>query len=168
MTRIAVFIDGSNFFYMQTKDLGYFLDPKKLLDYVSQFGDVTDAYYYTGEDELHDAKQQGYLDALSHMGYSLVTKRIKTIFDAQSNSTRRKANLDIEIVLDMFNTIDNYDMAVLVSGDGDFERALQLLKSRGKQFKVLATDTFVASEIRRVAGMHYINLSDIANQLRKD
>ncbi|HPF87075.1 MAG TPA: NYN domain-containing protein [Candidatus Limiplasma sp.] len=168
MTRIAVFIDGSNFFYMQTKDLGMLMDPKKLLDYISQFGDITDAYYYTGEDDLHDAKQQGYLDALSHMGYSLVTKRIKTIFDPQTGSTKRKANLDIEIVLDMFNTIDNYDMAVLVSGDGDFERALQLLKSRGKQFKVLATDNFVASEIRRVAGMHYINLTDIADQLRKD
>ena len=168
MTRIAVFIDGSNFFYMQTKDLGEFLDPKKLLEYLTQFGEITDAYYYTGEDELHDAKQQGYLDALSHMGYSLVTKRIKTIFDPQTGTTKRKANLDIEIVLDMFNTIDNYDMAVLVSGDGDFERALQLLKSRGKLFKVLATDTFVATEIRRVAGMHYINLSDIADRLRKD
>ena len=168
MTRIAVFVDGSNFFYMQTKDLGEFLDPKKLLDYLTQFGEITDAYYYTGEDELHDAKQQGYLDALSHMGYALVTKRIKSIFDPQTGTTKRKANLDIEIVLDMFNTIDNYDMAVLVSGDGDFERALQLLKSRGKQFKVLATDTFVATEIRRVAGMHYINLSDIADQLKKD
>jgi uncharacterized LabA/DUF88 family protein len=168
MTRVAVFIDGSNFFYMQTKELGQFLDPKKLLEYVTKFGDVTDAYYYTGEDEYHDAKQQGYLDALSHMGYSLVTKRIKTIFDPQTGTTKRKANLDIEIVLDMFNTIDNYDLAVLVSGDGDFERALLLLKSRGKQFKVLATDNFIASEIRRVAGMHYINLLDIADQLRKD
>ena len=167
MTRVAVFIDGSNFFYMQTKDLGQLLDPKKLLDFVQQFGELTDAYYYTGEDDIPDAKQQGYLDALSHMGYSLVTKRIKTIFDPQTGNTKRKANLDIEIVLDMFNTIDNYDMAILVSGDGDFERALQLLKSRGKQFKILATDNFVASEIRRVAGMHYINLSDIAGRLAK-
>lgn len=168
MPRIAVFIDGSNFFYMQTKDLKQFLDPKKLLNYVSQFGEITDAYYYTGEDDHPEAKQQGYLDALPYMGYSLVTKRIKTIFDPQTGTTKRKANLDIEIVLDMFNTIDNYDIAVLVSGDGDFERALQLLKSRGKQFKVMATDNFVASEIRRVVGMHYINLSDIADQLRKD
>jgi uncharacterized LabA/DUF88 family protein len=168
MTRVALFIDGSNFFYMQTRDLGQLLDPRKLLDFVKQFGEITDAYYYTGEDEIHDAKQQSYLDALAYMGYSLVTKPIKTIFDPQTGITRRKANLDIEIVLDMFNTIDNYDMAVLVSGDGDFERALQLLKSRGKQFKVLATDNFVASEIRRVAGMHYINLTEIADRLRKD
>ncbi len=168
MPRIAVFVDGSNFFYMQTKDLGQFLDPKKLLDFIAQFGEITDAYYYTGEDDHPEAKQQSYLDALPYMGYSLITKRIKTIFDPQTGTTKRKANLDIEIVLDMFNTIDNYDMAVLVSGDGDFERALQMLKSRGKQFKVMATDNFAAMEIRRVAGMHYINLSEIKDQLRKD
>lgn len=168
MIRVAVFIDGSNFFYMQTKDLGQFLDPKKLLEFVSQYGEVTDAYYYTGEDDLQDARQRSYLDALTHIGYSLVTKRIKSIFDPTTGTTKRKANLDIEIVLDMFNTIDNYDMAILVSGDGDFERALQLLKSRGKLFKVIATDNFLASEIRRVAGMHYINLTEIADKLKKD
>lgn len=43
MTRIAVFIDGSNFFYMQTKDLGMLMDPKKLLDYISQFGEITES-----------------------------------------------------------------------------------------------------------------------------
>lgn len=168
MNRIAVFVDGSNFFYMQTKDLGMLLDPKKLLDYIAQFGQIEDAYYYSGEDELQDNKQRGYLDMLPHIGYSLVTKRIKTIADYQSGGTKRKANLDIEIVMDMLNTIDNYDLAVLVSGDGDFESPLQYLKSRGKRFIVMATDNFVASEIRRIAGMHFVNLVDIADQLRKD
>jgi len=35
-----------------------------------------------------------------------------------------KANLDIEIVVDMFNTVEQYDRVVLFSGDGDFERAI--------------------------------------------
>jgi uncharacterized LabA/DUF88 family protein len=47
-----------------------------------------------------------------------VTKPIKTIYDSSTGKFIQKANLDIEIVLDMFNTIDNYDVAVLVSGDG--------------------------------------------------
>ena len=48
--------------------------------------------------------------------------------------------MDVEIVLDMFNTVDSYDMAILVSGDGDFERALNLLRARGKRFIVVSTD----------------------------
>ena len=167
MSRVAVFVEGANFFYMQAQDLGELLDPKKLLDYVLRFGDITDAYYYNGQDAPPEAKHQAFLDALPYMGFSVVTKPIKTIFDSKTGATKKKANLDIEIVLDMFNTIENYDVAILVSGDGDFERALQLLKSRGKQFIVMSTKNFIANELRRVAGKHYIDFADIADQLRK-
>jgi uncharacterized LabA/DUF88 family protein len=167
MTRAAVFVDGANYFFMQKDGLGWFADSRKLLEYVRKYGDIVDAYYYIGQDAPPEAKQQGYLDALPNMGYSLVTKQIKTIFDVKNGTSKKKANLDIEIVLDMFNTIDNYDMAILVSGDGDFERPLELLKSRGKKFKVIATEKFVAREIRSVAGMHYIDMNDIKDEIIK-
>ena len=102
------------------------------------------------------------------MGYTLVTKQIKTIFDNKTGATKKKANLDIEIVLDMFNTIENYDYAVLISGDGDFERALTLLRSRGKKFSVIATDKYMSRELRGVAGRHYIKLEDIKEQIEKN
>lgn len=164
--RISVFLDGANFFFMQ-KALGWFADPKKLLTYIGQKGEVVDAFYYIGQDAPPDAKQGAFLNMLPTMGYSLVTKQIKTIYDSKSGQTKRKANLDIEIVLDMFNTMDYYDLAVLVSGDGDFERALQLLKARGKQFIVIATDKFVAQELLNVAGRHYIELNDIKADIIK-
>lgn len=75
----------------------------------------------------------------------------------------RKANLDIEIVLDMFATVDNFDVAVLVSGDGDFERALLSLRAKGKRFKVVSTNGKVARELRIVSGMHYIDVASIKN-----
>ena len=33
MDRVAVFVDGANFFYMQKNDLKWFVDTKKLLKY---------------------------------------------------------------------------------------------------------------------------------------
>ena len=164
--RISVFLDGANFFFMQ-KSLGWFADPKKLLNYIGQKGDIVDAFYYIGQDAPPDAKQGAFLNMLPTMGYSLVSKQIKTIYDSKSGQSKRKANLDIEIVLDMFNTIEHYDLAVLISGDGDFERALQLLKARGKQFLVIATDKFVAQELLNVAGRHYIELNDIKQEILK-
>ena len=101
------------------------------------------------------------------MGYSLVTKPIKTIYDSSSGKFIQKANLDIEIVLDMFNTIDLYDTAILVSGDGDFDRALRLLRARGKRFKVLASPHFVATELREMAGMHLIDMETIRAEIEK-
>jgi uncharacterized LabA/DUF88 family protein len=50
---------------------------------------------------------------------------------------------------------------MLVSGNGDFERSLQLLRARGKRFIVLSTQGFVARELREVAGMHFIDFQDI-------
>ena len=107
--RVAVFVDGSNFFFMQKDDLGWFADPKKLLDYIEEnIGSIEDAYYYVGQDTPPEAKQKAFLDRLPDMGFSLVTKQIKTIM-ADDGTIKKKANLDIEIVLDMFNTIENYD-----------------------------------------------------------
>ena len=163
--RVAVFVDGANYTFMQ-KNLGWHIDAAKLLDYCERFGTIEDAYYYTGVDSSSDV-QQGYLTALTHIGYALVTKPVKTIGDSDTGSSMQKANLDIEIVLDMFTTIDTYDMAVLVSGDGDFRRVLELLRARGKKFTVIATSDLVAREIRSVCGMHYIGFEDIRDEIEK-
>lgn len=165
--KITVFIDGANFFFMQKEDLKWFADPKKILTYLEKYGEIEDAFYYIGRDLPPEAKQDAFLKALPEMGYSLVTKQIKTMFDSKTGKTKKKANLDIEIVLDMFNTINHYDMAVLVSGDGDFERALRLLKARGKKYMVIATEKFVARELREVAGRHYIDFKDIKDEVEK-
>jgi uncharacterized LabA/DUF88 family protein len=165
--KISVFVDGANFFFMQRERLHWFADPKRILDFISTKGDIIEAFYYIGQDAPPEAKQQAFLDALPGMGYSLVTKQIKTIYDTKTGTEKRKANLDIEIVLDMFNTIEHYDMAVLVSGDGDFERALTLLRARGKQLLVIATEGFIARELRNVAGRHYIDMENIKLEIEK-
>lgn len=166
--RISVFLDGANFFFMQKDGLGWFANPQKILEYISREGDIVDAFYYIGQDAPPEAKQKAYLDALPVMGFSVVSKQIKTMYDNKTGKTKKKANLDIEIVLDMFNTIEHYDKAILISGDGDFERALKLLKARGKQFHVIATDGFVARELVHLAGKHYTNMKDIKDYIIKE
>lgn len=166
--RVSVFVDGANFFFMQRDGLKWFADPKKMLEYIeNRYGEIADAFYYIGQDAPPDARQQAFLSALPEMGFSVVTKQIKTIYDSKTGTMRKKANLDIEIVLDMFNTIESYDLAVLVSGDGDFDRALQYLKARGKRTVVISTENFIATELRATAGRHYIDLASIEAQIRK-
>jgi uncharacterized LabA/DUF88 family protein len=166
MPKIAVFLDGSNFFYLQKDCLRWWIDPKKLLAWISGRGELVDATYYVSVDGTNEG-QNNYIRALAHMGFRVEAKPIKK-FVAEDGTERYKANLDTEIVMDIFNTINNYDEAVLISGDGDFARALQLLRGRGKQFLVLSTKGFVAQEIRSVAGMHYRDFSDMRELLEKD
>ena len=155
MKRTAVFVDGSNLYYTQKK-LGWDISSERLLDFCKEFGDVVEAVYYTGTS--NESKQRKFHDWLAYTGFSLVTKPLKTIVDHATGQSTQKANLDIEIVLDMFNMIDRYDMAILVSGDSDFERAIQQLKSRGKEVKVISTRGCVASELVRATGINYIDL----------
>jgi uncharacterized LabA/DUF88 family protein len=164
MKKIAVFVDGSNFYYTQ-KELGWKVDSERLLDYCKQYGEVIEAIYYTGVSS--EGNQRKFHDWLAYNGYSLVTKPIKTITDFATGHTTQKANLDIEIVLDMFNMIDRYDMAILVSGDGDFERALQQLKSRGKEVKVISSRGSVATELVHATGINYIDLLAIREAVER-
>lgn len=164
MKRVAIFLDGANFFYTQKK-LGWSVDTERLLEHCKQYGDIVEAIYYTGVST--DSSQRKFYDKLAYIGYSLVTKPVKTIYDHESGQTTQKANLDIEIVLDMFNMIDRYDMAILISGDGDFERALQQLKSRGKEVKVISTRGCVASELVHATGINYVDFLSIRSNIER-
>lgn len=163
--RVTLFVDGSNFFYMQRNALRWQVDVAKLLEFARSQGELQDAFYYVGIDKS-DAGQERFQDTLSYIGYSLITKPLKPILQ-EDGSKKNKANLDIEIVLDMFNTIEHYDLAILVSGDGDFERPLQLLRARGKRFLILSTEGFIAREIRHLAGMHYIDMQTLRDRLER-
>ena len=164
MKRVAVFFDGANCFYAQ-KDLEWKIDLEKFLGYCQNYGEVVEAIYYTGV--TAETNQRKYLDKLAHIGYSLVTKPVKTMLDYDSGKSVQKANLDIEIVLDMFAMIDRYDIAILVSGDGDFERAIQHLKARGKEVKVISTRGKVAAELVYAVGVNYIDFNSIRENVER-
>lgn len=166
MKKIVFYIDGSNFFYMQKDILGWWICPQKLLDWVRKRGEVIDAAYYTGVDPDHEA-QQSFLTALCHMGYRLETKEYK-IIQASNGEQIAKANLDVEIVLDMCMNVDSYDEVVLLSGDGDFRRPLRAIRNKGKQFFILSTKKCVSSDLRTIAGMNYKDLSLLEKELRRD
>jgi uncharacterized LabA/DUF88 family protein len=156
--RFSIFIDGNNMYYAQQKN-GWFFDPRKILEYFSDQGELlVNAFWYQGVE--HTGDKRGFLDALINIGYTVRTKMTKQFMDQDSGRTSQKANLDVEIVIDMFNTVDMYDHVILFSGDGDFERAVELLRSRNTRITVVATDGMIARELRNAADQ-YIDLNDL-------
>jgi len=61
---------------------------------------------------------------------------------------------------DWFSTADRYDVAVLLSGDGDFERAVELLRSKGKGILGMGTRGMV-SPVLEPACQRHIRLETI-------
>lgn len=164
--RLSIFVDGNNMFYAQQKN-GWFFDPKRVLEFfVQESGKVTlaNAFWYTGLKDPQD--QRGFRDALISLGYTVRHKILKEYYDDNSGRYSQKANLDIEIVVDMFNTVDQYDRVVLFSGDGDFERAVELLRSKSTYITVVSTEGMIARELRNATD-RYIDLNNIKPFIEK-
>lgn len=165
MNRLSIFVDGNNMFYAQQKN-GWFFDPKRVLEHFTREVDtvLVNAFWYTGLKDPQD--QRGFRDALISLGYTVRTKILKEYYDDSSGRYSQKANLDIEIVVDMFNTVDQYDRVILFSGDGDFERAIELLRGRHTHITVVSTEGMIARELRNATD-HYIDLNDIRKEIEK-
>lgn len=163
--RLSIFVDGNNMFYAQQKN-GWFFDPRRVLNYFK--GDpsivLVNAFWYTGLKDPQD--QRGFRDALISLGYTVRTKILKEYYDDVSGRYSQKANLDIEIVVDMFNTVDQYSQVILFSGDGDFERAIELLRSKNTHITVVSTEGMIARELRNATD-RYIDLNEIREHIEK-
>jgi len=162
---MSIFVDGNNMFYAQQKN-GWFFDPRRVLSFLTEDPSVklVNAFWYTGLKDTQD--QRGFRDALISLGYTVRTKILKEYYDDSSGKYSQKANLDIEIVVDMFNTVDQYDRVVLFSGDGDFERAIELLRSKSTHITVISTEGMIARELRNATD-RYIDLNEIRSAIEK-
>jgi uncharacterized LabA/DUF88 family protein len=165
MSRLSIFVDGNNMFYAQQKN-GWFFDPRRVLEHFTNDPDLMliNAFWYTGLKDSQD--QRGFRDALISLGYTVRTKVLKEYYDDNSGKYSQKANLDIDIVVDMFNTVDQYDRVILFSGDGDFERAIEFLRSKSTHITVVSTEGMIARELRNATD-RYIDLNDIRDQIEK-
>ena len=151
MARIAIFVDGANMFYGQ-REAHYFIDYKRVREYFSLGNTLFKAFFYVGATAPPAVSDKKFLDFLIYQGgYTVRTKPVKTIFDEATGEEKQKCNLDIEMAVEMFKEIEHYDTAVLMSGDGDFESVLELLRGRGKISEVVASRKMLARELANSA-----------------
>ncbi|UIE40181.1 LabA-like NYN domain-containing protein [Leptodesmis sichuanensis] len=157
--RVAIFVDGSNLFYAAMQ-LGIEIDYTKLLCYLTQGSQLLRAFFYTGIDRVND-KQQGFLLWMRRNGYRVVTKDLVQLPDGS-----KKANLDVEIAVDMMTLADHYDTAVLVSGDGDLAYAVNAVSYRGARIEVVSLRSMTSDSLINVADQ-YTDVADLKPYIQK-
>jgi len=157
--RVALFIDGANT-DGAARSAGYFVDFRRALDFFQAHATFYAAFYYVADFTASDPMQQRFFDFLSHAGYIVRRRPVKVFRDQDTGERIIKGNLDTEIVLDLLNTVDNYDVAFLFSGDSDFERAVDLLRSRGKRVFVVSARASLSRELAYVADKPIVYLED--------
>lgn len=163
--RIAIFIDGENFRYAAYNGFGCEVDLERFINFFANIKHnaiLLRAYYYTGEwtpDARRYFIKQRYKDlspeeqavkekeleeeakklhnfhrAISRLGYMVITKPIKVFAGGKI-----KADLDLELAIDMLTLADRCDRQILVSGDGDFVPLVRAVGARGVRIEVVSS-----------------------------
>ncbi|HEV8360591.1 MAG TPA: NYN domain-containing protein [Candidatus Thermoplasmatota archaeon] len=143
---MALFVDSANMHHA-CKRAGYFIDWRKAREHFTQGASFGGAFFYYAVPPTIEVERQRFLDFLSYNGFIVRTKTLKTVYDSQTGEAFQKANLSIEIALDMVQTSDHWDTAYLFSGDGDFDRVVEVLRARGKRIHVVTAQGMLAREL---------------------
>ncbi|MGH3074933.1 MAG: NYN domain-containing protein, partial [Gaiellales bacterium] len=157
--NVAVFVDVANIFYA-AKAAGVDIDYVTLLKTATAGRDFVRAYAYTGLDPENENQRQ-FHNFLARSGYKVVSKDIRKYGDGKV-----KANLDIELVVDLMRTAQNLDIAVVVSGDGDFAPAIRAVQQLGVRVEVISFRGNTSSDLMDVADT-FIDITQIA-KVEKD
>jgi uncharacterized LabA/DUF88 family protein len=152
--NVAVFVDVANIFYA-AKAAGVDIDYVTLLKSATAGRDFVRAYAYTGLDPENE-NQRNVHQFLARHSYKVVSKDIRKYGDGKV-----KANLDIELVVDMMKTARNLDIAVVVSGDGDFASAIRAVQEMGVRVEVISFRGNTSSDLIDVADL-FTDITQIA------
>lgn len=139
--RNIVIIDFANVDRWEDS-LGWKIGLKKLGQLLSHltYGKKFLRRFYYGEDYGPKDKSQQLLAwsekimmSARYSGFEIITKRVKYIPDKKYETGYiKKCNLDIEMAIDLIREKDNYDTAIIFSGDGDLACVCEYIN---KEFK---------------------------------
>lgn len=159
--RVGVFVDSANV-ELALDRLRARVDWRKVLNLLVDGRALVRATAYS---PVHDdpgvsIETQRFAEPFLGKGYKVVTKPLKRFADGTI-----KANVDIEMALDIIEMLDRLDVVCLVSGDGDFERLVDVVQGKGVRVEVAAVGSSAASGLRNAADQ-YIDLQSLLQKLR--
>ena len=173
-------VDGHSMFYAQQK-VGWFFDPRRLLALAAsgEGVELTSAFWYAGLKDPTD--QRPFRDALTGLGYTVRTKPLRELpsgggggssgwggggGDGEPQRHFTRANLDVEVAIDLLSVADRTDEIWLLSGSRDLERLVEVLRARGLRTVLISTEGMVARELRNAADQ-FVDLASLRAKLEK-
>jgi uncharacterized LabA/DUF88 family protein len=146
--RVSVFVDAANLYHASTQ-AGIRIDFVQIAKWFKENVSKTiDLRFYTAYDP-ENTKQIQFLDELVQIGYIVIKKPIKDF------GTFIKGNMDIELAVDAISNKDNFDILVLISGDGDFTYLINSLEKSYKKTMILSVGGFTSYELHLVADSYF-------------
>lgn len=141
--KTYAFIDSQNL-NLGVQSRGWKLDFKKFRLYLKNKYNVTEAYLFIGKT---DGNQNLYTN-LQQAGFTLIFK--PTVAYVENGKKTMKGNVDAELVLYASAKVyDEYDKAIIVSGDGDFYCLVEYLQENNKLLRVITPNSKYSKLLHR-------------------
>ena len=136
--RVAIFIDGSNFYHNLKRAFGApSVDLEKFCKHVSMNKKLEKTFYYTAPVSQKDfpesyKKQQRFLSTISKIeNLSIFLGRL----EKRPDGTMTEKGVDVKLTVDLLKNAfdDKFDVAFLVTNDADFIPAIVEVQKIGKK-----------------------------------
>ncbi len=150
------FIDSQNL-NLGIKHSGWRLDFQKFRRYLLEKYSVIKAYVFIG----YVPGNEGLYTNLQNMGYICIFKPTLQLKDGQV-----KGNVDAELVLHTMIQFNNFDKAVIVSGDGDFYCLVEYLLQENKLERLLVPNEREYSALFKRLSRQEKNIFEFLNRKR--
>ena len=145
--RVMIFIDLMNMKKSVTQDSMYsMLDYIALGNYLKGSRKLMGAYIFDSKNIVDSQDRTKRLhDMLRYNGFRVIAR------DSYDTQEKKQKEVDVAMAVQMVVHAlkDNYDVAVVVSGDRDFIPAIQEVQSAGKRVEVAAFSKSCADEMIR-------------------
>ncbi len=148
--RVGIFVDVPNVIYAaERRNIN--IDFGRVLDYFTRGRQLVRASAYApiSDDPQAKLESQRFVHHFVGHPYRIITKPLKRFADGSM-----KANFDIELAIDILTMSDRLDVVVLMSGDGDFRRLVEMISSRGVRVEVVAFGETASSELKTAADLY--------------
>lgn len=134
--------------------MGKWLDWKQVKTFLEDRYKILQYRYYVGI-RVNDFGMNKYLKRLEELGFTVITKPVKTILDAHGH-VLEKANFDVEITGDVLMRLAEIEKVVLFSGDSDFSYLAHLVHKQDKKLDVFSSRKTISYELKLAADEYFL------------
>ena len=149
MEKVAILVDVQNIYYTTRQAFQQQFDYRKFWSTVTADRQVVAAVAYAIA--RNDTKQKSFQQTLRDIGFEVKLKPY-----IQRGDGSAKGDWDVGITLDLIELAEQVDTIVLASGDGDFDLALDRVRSRfGVTAEVYGVRQLTAASLIKAATTYF-------------
>lgn len=176
MKRISIYIDGANFVYglktLHPKYSDYHFDFERFIKKIVGENDLVDIFYYNASlkqkiNPRRFREQQKLFSRLKKIKNCnvILCKRQKRFSKDEEEYYTIKGD-DINLALDMLNHAweDRYDIAILISGDGDFATLAKYVRNKKKEVRVISFEEIASRNLIKEVKHYKFITKKLANK----